>query len=94
MKIDKNIVEHTAQLARLVYSHDEQKQLEKELSGILDYVDILKEADTHSTEPTNQVTELQNVYRTDEITENFTRDEMLKNVNKVKGEFVQVKKVL
>lgn len=60
-------VRHIAKLARLKISDAEAKKFNKELSSILDYMEILHEVNTENIEPTAQVTGLTNVERADEI---------------------------
>jgi len=71
-------VRHIAKLARLKLSDAEVKKFSKELTSILNYIDILNEIDTENTKPTAQVTGLKNVSRNDEVKESeATKDELL-----------------
>ncbi len=67
MKLTKEQVQHVAKLARLGLSDKEVEKLQTQLSGILDYVDMLNEVDTEGVLPTAQVTGLKNVTRKDEV---------------------------
>ncbi|MDD5026573.1 MAG: Asp-tRNA(Asn)/Glu-tRNA(Gln) amidotransferase subunit GatC [Candidatus Peribacteraceae bacterium] len=60
-------VRHIASLARLTLSEDEVKKFSKELTAILDYVDVLQKVDTKGIEPLKQVTGLASIYRDDVI---------------------------
>jgi aspartyl-tRNA(Asn)/glutamyl-tRNA(Gln) amidotransferase subunit C len=60
-------VRHIAKLARLKLKDSEVKKFSKELTSILDYIDILNEVDTENVEPTAQVTGLTNVERAEEV---------------------------
>lgn len=55
-----------AGLARLGLNEKEKEKLSRELSGILDYFEKLKEVDTKNIEPTAQVTGLTDVFREDD----------------------------
>jgi len=71
-------VRHVAKLARLKLTDDEVKKFAGQLSGVLEYVDILKEVDTDGVEITSQVTGLKNVMRKDEVVKcEATREELL-----------------
>ncbi len=71
-------VRHVAKLARLKLSDEEVKKFSGQLSGVLEYVDILKEVDTDGVEITSQVTGLKNVLRKDEVVKSeATREELL-----------------
>lgn len=58
-------VKHIAKLAKLTLSDTEVRIFGGQLSGILNYVDMLKEVDTEHVEPTSQVTGLVNVMQSD-----------------------------
>ncbi len=71
-------IRHIAKLARLQLSEEEVKKFAKELTSILEYIDVLNELDTENVEPTAQVTGLSNVFREDEAKESeATKDELL-----------------
>lgn len=60
-------VRHVAKLARIELSDSEVKKFSGQLSGVLDYMEILKEVDTEGVEETSQVTGLTNVLGVDEV---------------------------
>jgi aspartyl-tRNA(Asn)/glutamyl-tRNA(Gln) amidotransferase subunit C len=60
-------VRHIATLARLRLSEEEVTRFTSELTGILQYVEMLGNADTKGVEPTAQVTGQTNALRADEI---------------------------
>ena len=71
-------VRHIAKLARLKLSDEEVKKFTKELTSILEYIDVLNELDTENVEPTAQVTGLSNVFREDEVKgSEAAKDELL-----------------
>ena len=51
MQVDAAAVQRIARLARIKVSEGEAKALEKELSGILDWVKQLDEVDTSQSSP-------------------------------------------
>lgn len=55
--ISKDQVKHIAKLARLGTTEKEDEKFQKEISSILDYFEMLKEADTSKTEATFHSTE-------------------------------------
>ena len=65
--LSKDEVRHIAKLSRLKLSEEEVEKFSKELTSILDYIDILNELDTENVEPTAQVTDLTNVFREDKV---------------------------
>lgn len=66
MKLTREQVLHVAKLARLGLTEKEIEKFQRELSSILDYVEMLNEVKTDGIEPTSQVTGLANVIRKDE----------------------------
>ena len=63
--ISRQQIIHLANLARLDLSEDEIASYQKELSAIVAFVGQLQAADVDGLEPTEQVTQLQNVSRPD-----------------------------
>lgn len=85
MKID---VKHVAKLAELEVKDKESEKLEQQLSTILDYIKKLEEVDTKNIEPTSQVTNLENVTRSDEIKPSLSQEKALSNTkSKYNGMF-------
>jgi aspartyl-tRNA(Asn)/glutamyl-tRNA(Gln) amidotransferase subunit C len=97
MQLTKKEVEHVAQLARLELTEEEVDTMTGQLSGILNYIDQLKEIDMTNIEPTAQVTGLSDVFRADEA-EDWEKEEIavaLKQAPQgLEGNQVKVKKVL
>lgn len=58
---------HIAKLARLKLSEDELERMAKELSSILQYVEMLQELKTDDVTPTSQVTGVKNSLREDAV---------------------------
>lgn len=66
-KLTKTDVEYIARLARLNLDDAEKDKFARQLSDVLEYVELLREVDTDGIEPTAQVTGLTNVTRGDKI---------------------------
>lgn len=94
-QISNDDVRHLAQLSSLQLSDDEVDTLRQDITAILSYVDQLEELDTEGVEPTYQVTELENIWREDEVLpEAVTRQELLSLAPSVDNNQVKVPKVL
>ncbi|MDP2638215.1 MAG: Asp-tRNA(Asn)/Glu-tRNA(Gln) amidotransferase subunit GatC [Candidatus Levybacteria bacterium] len=91
MKID---VAHIAKLANLPLKPDEKEKFGKQLSETLTYVEKLNSIDTKGTEPTSQVTGLENVTREDEAKPSLTQEEALSNAKSHYNGLFKVKAVL
>jgi len=66
MKLSDKDIKHIADLARLELSAEELEKYGNQLSDVLNYIDQLEEVDVSDTEPTAQVTGMENVLREDE----------------------------
>jgi aspartyl-tRNA(Asn)/glutamyl-tRNA(Gln) amidotransferase subunit C len=66
-KLNIKQVLHIAKLANLKLTSKEVEKFRKELSEILNYIDILNAVDTKDVQPTSRVTELGNVFRKDKV---------------------------
>lgn len=94
-KISEDEIKKLARLCRLKLTEDEIKSLQKDMSSILDYVEMLQAVDVSGLEPTSQVTGLMNVVRPDtELDYKTTPDELLKNAPAQKDHQFKVKRIL
>ncbi|MFH1822642.1 MAG: Asp-tRNA(Asn)/Glu-tRNA(Gln) amidotransferase subunit GatC [Patescibacteria group bacterium] len=96
MKLSKKEIQHIANLARLELTEAELKKYGSQLSGVLDWIDQLKEVNTTNIEPTAQVTGLENVWREDIIEEwdDNERKTALKQAPELEEGQIKVKRVL
>lgn len=93
--ITRDDVLYLAQLSNITLSGSEIDTLRHDVGEILGYVEKLNELDTENVEPTYQVTDLENVWRDDEIaTYGLTRDELLANAPDAAENQLKVPKVL
>ena len=84
-----------AALARLDLTEDEISEYSTELTAILQYVEQLQSVDIDGLQPTNQVTGLTNVTRTDEIVDyGYAPADLLNNVPNVDGQQIKVKRMI
>ena len=67
MSISHHDVEHIARLARIAITPDEITQIQRELTGILGFVEKLNELDTATIEPMTGGTMLINRMREDAV---------------------------
>lgn len=96
MQLTKQEIEHVAKLARLELTEEEIEKYGAQLSGVLSYIDQLKEVDTTGIEPTAQVTGLENSWRED-VVEDWQeegRKAALKLAPDLEGDQLKVKRVL
>ncbi|HVV67362.1 MAG TPA: Asp-tRNA(Asn)/Glu-tRNA(Gln) amidotransferase subunit GatC [Candidatus Saccharimonadales bacterium] len=94
-KLTREDVLKLARLARLELSDEEIEEFQGELSEILQYVEQLQSVDIGGLEPTNQVTGLTNVTRSDETKDyGYKAEKLLENVPAVKDNQIKVKRMI
>jgi aspartyl-tRNA(Asn)/glutamyl-tRNA(Gln) amidotransferase subunit C len=94
MSIDRATVHRIAHLARIAVTENEAARLEKELSGILEWVAQLDEIDTSNVEPMTRVVAMTMKKRKDEVTDGNCADDILKNAPAVDDHYFVVPKIV
>jgi aspartyl-tRNA(Asn)/glutamyl-tRNA(Gln) amidotransferase subunit C len=94
MQVDAATVRRIARLARMKVTDEEAKALEKELSGILDWVKQLEEVDTSGVEPLTRVIPMTLKKRPDTVTDGGIADDIILNAPAHHGHFFVVPKVV
>ncbi len=94
MNVDETTVRRIARLARIKITDEEAKNLEKELSGILNWVEQLGEVDTSAVEPMTRVVAQTLKMRDDEVTDGEMADAVTANAPKSEDHFFVVPKVV
>ncbi len=87
-------VKHVAKLARLSLTSEEVKKFQEQLSEVLAYIEVLKEVKTEKTEPTSQVTSLENVFREDKSQASLSQKEILSGTKETHQGFFKIKRIL
>ncbi len=96
MKLSKQQIEHIAKLSRLELNDKELKKYGEQLTGVLNYIDQLKEVDVSQVEPTAQVTGLANVWRDDKV-KDWKEDEIelaLMNAPELEERQLKVRRII
>jgi aspartyl-tRNA(Asn)/glutamyl-tRNA(Gln) amidotransferase subunit C len=94
MQVDAATVHRIARLARIKVTDEEARALEKELSGILDWVQQLDEVDTTSVKPMTRVIPMTLKQRPDVVTDGGIADDVLANAPAREDHFFVVPKVV
>lgn len=88
MKVDKELLEHVASLARLKLTEKEIKKFLPQVKEVLEVFSKLDEVNTKDIEPSFQAVELKNVMREDKAKECLSQDKALSlTENKKDGYF-------
>ncbi len=77
VKIDKELIEHVAEVARLKLTDKEIKKFSKELKEVIEAFSKIDKVDTKGIEPSLQPVELKNMLREDKKEECFSQEEAL-----------------
>ena len=88
MEIDRKLIEHIAEIARLKLTEEEIKRFLPQLKEALEFFSQLKEVNTDNVKPSFQPVELKNVMREDKEEKCLSQDEALSlTENKKDGYF-------
>ena len=77
MQIDKKLLEHVAEVARLKLTEDEIRKFLPQLKEALEFFSQLQEVNTDGVKPSFQPVELKNVIREDKEEECLSQDDAL-----------------
>ena len=94
MKIDKNLIENVAQLARLNLSEKEKELFVKDFKDILDSFSKISKCDTKNVKPSFQPVEIKNRLREDLVEESLSQEEALSNTKHKKDGYFKGPKVI
>jgi aspartyl-tRNA(Asn)/glutamyl-tRNA(Gln) amidotransferase subunit C len=94
MQVDQATVKRIARLARIRITDEEAQGLEKELTGILDWVEMLDEVDTKSVEPMTRVVPIELKQRPDVVNDGGIAAEVTANAPITEDHFFVVPKVV
>lgn len=88
MNVDKELMEHIAELARLKLKKEEVDKFTPQLKEVLDVFAKLSEVDTHNVEPSFQPVMIKNVLRKDEAGKCLSQEDALSlTIHKKEGYF-------
>jgi aspartyl-tRNA(Asn)/glutamyl-tRNA(Gln) amidotransferase subunit C len=89
-EIDIQQVKHIAHLARLGLSEEESAAFSRQLTTIIDYFNLLEEADVEGVPPANHLQALRARMRPDVVETSLTREEFLANAPRREGAYIRV----
>lgn len=93
MKLEREVVDNVANLARLGLDDTEKERMREELAPILSYFEMLGELNTDHIPPTAQVITVQNQMRPDEARPSLPTDQVLANAPGREESFFRVRPV-
>jgi aspartyl-tRNA(Asn)/glutamyl-tRNA(Gln) amidotransferase subunit C len=94
MKIDKSTVDKIAKLAKFKFNEEETAHIQSDMNKIIGMIDQLSELDTDGVEELEYINQSGNVLRADDVKQEVSKDEALKNGPVTDSDFFKVPKVL
>ena len=92
--VDRDEVKRVARLAMLELKEDQIDKFASQFNEILGYMEQINELDLSNCEAAFHITQLQNVFREDEVKSSMDREVILKNAPETDGESFKVPKVI
>lgn len=94
MKINKATLQKIGHLARLEIDEKDVPKMVEDMSKMISFVEKLNEVDTEGVEPLTTMSHEINSLRDDEVKDQLTKQEVLKNAPQKDANFFRVPKVL
>jgi aspartyl-tRNA(Asn)/glutamyl-tRNA(Gln) amidotransferase subunit C len=94
MQIDLTTVDRLAHLARLEFDEETKKAMLEDMNRFLEFAEKLNELDIAEVEPLIYMGDQVNVLRNDEVKQEISHEEALKNAPKRDSDFFRVPKVI
>ena len=94
MEVTDALIKKLAHLSRLQFTEEALQGIKKDIGNMLVMVNKMNEVNTDGLEPLLHMSILQNISRADEVGEQLSADEALKNAADNDGLFFTVPKVI
>ena len=94
MKVNDELVDKLANLARLEFNVQEKEEIKNDLQQMIGFIDKLNELDTTGVEPLLHMNDNINVLREDEVKGSISREDALRNAPLHDEQFFKVPKVI
>ena len=94
MKVDNKLIYDLSRLAKLNFDEQAIEEMKSDFENILGFVDKLSEIDTEGVEPLIYLSDEVNILRADEIEEEVTQEQALKNAPNKDSDYFKVPTVL
>ena len=93
-RISEKEVEHVAWLAKIELSEDEKTLFTEQFNSILEYFQVIDEAETDNVPPSFHAVDLVDVLREDIVESSLSREKALANASKKEKGFFKSPKIL
>lgn len=94
MSVSKDEVRYIAKLSKLNVGDEKLDKMTSDLSSILEFANNLSTIDIDGVRPTAHILDIKNVFRKDEVSDSYDREEILKNAPESQAGCISVPKVV
>ena len=94
MKVDDELINNLAKLARLEFNKEDKEEIKQDLEKMISFIDKLNELDTTGVEPLLHMSTSVNVLREDDVNGSISTEDALKNAPHHDEHFFKVPKVI
>ncbi len=94
IKVDDKLIADLSKLAKLKFDKQSAEKMKSDLSTILGFVDAISQVDTDGVEPLIYMSDEVNVLRSDEIANEVSQQDALKNAPQKDSDYFKVPTVL
>ncbi len=94
MSVSKDEVRYIAKLSKLNVEDEKLDKMTSDLSSIVEFANNLSTIDIDGVRPTAHILDIKNVFRKDEVSDSYDREEILKNAPESQAGCISVPKVV
>ncbi|CCY71634.1 aspartyl/glutamyl-tRNA(Asn/Gln) amidotransferase subunit C [Clostridium sp. CAG:921] len=94
MSVSKDEVRYIAKLSKLNVEDEKLDKMTSDLSSIVEFANNLSTIDIDGVKPTAHILDIKNVFRKDEVSDSYDREEILKNAPESQAGCISVPKVV
>ncbi len=94
MKVNEELIDHIAHLAKLSFEGEQKEAIRRDLDRMITFVDKLSELDTTAVEPLIFMSNEVNRLRDDEVHQEISHQEALRNAPQKDSDYFRIPKVL
>ncbi|MFW6449506.1 MAG: Asp-tRNA(Asn)/Glu-tRNA(Gln) amidotransferase subunit GatC [Nanoarchaeota archaeon] len=94
MKINKELIQHVAETARLNLTTEEIEEFTPQIKDVLENFEKIQQINTENTEPSFQPIELRDALRDDKIQNSISQEDALKNAKHKKNGYFRGPKAI
>ena len=94
MEVNNKLIQDLSRLAKLKFDASSAEKMKEDPEKLIGFVDTLSEIDTEGIEPLIYLSEEENVLRADEISNEVSQEDALKNAPEKDSDYFKVPTVL